>query len=78
MTSYTTKNIPDGMWVHWKRMVPRDKTLGSRNVRLLAADVACRREHGHGLIEYALYNDILDEQDISNALDLEHPNGEQV
>lgn len=73
MTSYTTKDIPEGMWVHWKRLVPREKPLSSRSIRLYAADAACAQKHGQGLIEQALEEGIITEADINEALELDEP-----
>lgn len=70
VTSYTTKGIPDGLWDHWKDPIPRHvEVVGDRNIQLLALDVACRDQHNVGIIEYALQNDIVDEDDIDAALD---------
>lgn len=77
-TSYTTKDIPEGLWVHWKRLVPRERTLGSRNIQLFAADVACQRKHDMGLLEYAIEHDIVDGDDINEALDLDEPTTDSI
>lgn len=71
MTAYTTKDIPDGLWEHWKDPIPRRISLGERNIRLLAADVACRKNYGDGLIEMALAEGIISEEDIAAALELD-------
>lgn len=73
VTAYTTKEIPEGMWIHWKRLVPRERPLGSRSIRLYAADVACKQQHGHGLIEMAMREGLIDEEDIEDALELPPP-----
>ena len=71
VTSYTTKDIPNGLWDHWKDPIPRRISLGERHIRLLAADVACRENHGQGLIEQAIEEGLIDEDDIEAALDLD-------
>lgn len=71
MTSYTTKDIPDGLWEHWKDPIPRRISLGERNIRLLAADVACREKHGAGIIELVIEEDLIGEDDIEAAIDLD-------
>lgn len=69
VTAYTTKDIPDGLWDHWKDPIPRSVSLGERNIRLLAADVACRENHGQGIIELAIDEGLIDEDDIEAALE---------
>lgn len=71
--SYTTDELPDGMWIHWGRITPRDITLNRRSRRLYAADVACDQKHGKGLIEMALEHEIINEQDIQRAFELDPP-----
>ncbi|ADJ17179.1 hypothetical protein [Halalkalicoccus jeotgali] len=73
MKSYTTPDIPEAMWVHWRRLTPHEQSLPPRSRRLYAADVACAQKHGQGIIETAIEEGLIDEQDIQDAFDIEYP-----
>ena len=73
MKSYTTSELPEAMWVHWRRLTPHERSLRPRSRRLYAADVACAQKHGQGLLETAIEEGIIDEEDIEDAFEIEFP-----
>jgi hypothetical protein len=67
-TAYTVRNIPEGMWKDWQLLVPRNKNLGERIIKLTAADLAADRKHHQGVIELLLSEDLLTQDEITKAL----------
>lgn len=59
MTNYNL-DIPDELWEEWKLTVSRAyPRLGDRVIELVALDLACNQDLGHGIIEHADRNDII-------------------
>ena len=78
MTSYTIREVPDGLWTYYKRYTQGnlEQNYGSLNERfhdLIAADVAANKKHRRGIIEMAIEEGIITEDEFNDAYDLTLP-----
>jgi hypothetical protein len=62
--------VPDKLWEDWKLTVSRAyPRLGDRMIELIALDLACNQELGHGIIEHADRNDIIDHERVTETVE---------
>jgi hypothetical protein len=67
----TNYNIaaPDELWEKWKLTVSRAyPRLGDRLIELIALDLACNQEFGHGIIEHADRNEIIAHETVQDIV----------
>lgn len=62
--------VPDELWEQWKLTVSRAyPRLGDRAIELIALDLACNQEFGHGIIEHADRNAIIAHESVTEIVE---------
>jgi hypothetical protein len=62
--------VPETLWEDWKLTVSRAyPRLGDRVIELIALDLACNEELGHGIIEHADRNEIIAHERVTEIVE---------
>ena len=69
LTSHTLRDVPEELWDRWSNHIPRKYSrLGDAILELIAADLRCREEHGHGAVEILVNDGTIDRDSIDELL----------
>lgn len=75
-TAHTIDQIPRGLWTYYKSIAQADvryTRIPDKVIRYFAIEVACNRRHGKDVEDVLLEHDLLTEEEINNALELDPP-----